>query len=137
MKILGLDIGDVWTGVAISDALGMFARPLDTVETTKLNDFIQKILQQERIETIVIGYPKTMRGTRSEQTQKIEQMHQKLSEEFSQVSWVLWDERLSSKRAESLQKQQQKTDKKQSHAVAAAFILSSYLDFKHLHKQIE
>ena len=37
MKILCLDLGDQWTGMAISDALGMFARPYQTVESAKLD----------------------------------------------------------------------------------------------------
>jgi len=35
MKTLGLDVGNVWTGTALSDSLGMFAQPHKTVETKK------------------------------------------------------------------------------------------------------
>ncbi len=133
MKTLALDIGDVWTGSALSDALGMFARPYQTVETIHLTPFITNILQQEPITTIVIGHPRTMSGGKSQQTEKVEAFHLQLQQQFPNIAWILWDERLSSKRADQLKKGISKDDKKQSHSVAAAFILSSYLDFKSLH----
>ncbi len=134
MKILALDIGDRHTGIAISDALAIVARPLTTVSTTKLQAFIQELLIKEKIVTIVIGYPKTLRGTISEQTKKIEIVKEELSKQFPIVEWVLWDERLTSKQAARLKKIQTKEDKLQSHAIAAALILSSYLEFRKITK---
>ncbi len=133
MKLFALDIGDVWTGTAISDALGMFARPYQTVPTTQLNDFLKKTLALEPITTIIVGYPKTMRGTRSEQTTKIEAAYKDLEQQFPSIQWILWDERLSSKRADALKKAGSKDEKIQSHSRAAAFILASYLDYKQFH----
>lgn len=134
MKIVALDIGDAWTGTAISDALGMFARPLQTVATTQLEPFLTTLINQEPIGTVVVGHPKTMRGTTSDQTLKVEQMFEQLKTQFSTVTWILWDERLSSKRADTIKKGTSKEDKLQSHSRAAAFILASYLDYQHIQK---
>jgi len=134
MKILALDIGDRWTGVAISDALGMFARPLTTVESHQLNTFLTTTLAQEPINTVVVGYPKTLRGTESEQTKKIVAFTEQLKKQFSSVAWVLWDERLTSKQAEQLKRTKTKEEKQKSHALAAAFILQSYLDYLDMQK---
>ena len=41
MKNLALDIGDRWTGIAISDPLHMFARPYETVSTDTLHDYLK------------------------------------------------------------------------------------------------
>ena len=128
MKILGLDIGDRWTGTAISDPLGMFARPYKTVETTQLSDFLHTTINKESLNTIVVGYPKTLKGTESEQTKKIIQTVEKLKETFPNVEWKLWDERLTSKQAEKIKKARTKEEKKESHSIAAALILGSYLD---------
>jgi putative Holliday junction resolvase len=133
---MALDIGDVWTGSAISDALGMFARPYQTVESSTLEAFISITLKKENIATIIVGYPKTMRGTKSEQTEKLELLFEHLKKTFPTISWLLWDERLSSKRADQLKKGISKEDKKQSHSLAAAFILSSYLDYQHMQKDM-
>lgn len=128
MKCVGLDIGDVWTGIALSDALQMFARPYTTAHTTELIPALVDLFKKEQIAMVVVGYPKTMKGTISDQTKSVQTMFDQLQILFPNAQWVLWDERLSSRRAEHLKKAQTKEDKIASHAVAAAFILGSYLD---------
>jgi putative Holliday junction resolvase len=128
MKCLGLDIGDAWTGIALSDALGMFARPYQTIAAADLTAFLTSFFVQEQIRAVIIGHPKTMRGTASAQTEKVEKTKAMLEQQFPDVQWILWDERLSSKRASQLKPARSKEEKLQQHAVAAAFILSSYLE---------
>lgn len=129
MKLLALDIGDVWTGTATTDALGMFAKPYKTLETSELVTGLQDIFSKEKIQKVVIGYPRTMRGTVSEQTKKVEEAKVLLEKEFPDKVFILWDERLSSKRADLLKRAQTKEDKIKSHSIAAAFILENYLQF--------
>jgi len=128
-KIAALDIGDKWTGVAISDSLGITARPYTTVETTHLFDLITTLYTKESVNKVVVGYPKTMKGTISNQTKKVEQKKEELAAKFPTIEWILWDERLSSKRADSLHKGTSKEAKLKSHAIAAAFILQTYLSY--------
>jgi putative Holliday junction resolvase len=137
MKILGLDIGDVWTGTALSDALGITARPHKTAETNKLVAFLTDLFKQENINTVVVGYPKTMKGTESDQTKKVVATKELLEKKFPEKTWALWDERLSSKRADSLKHARTKEEKIKSHSVAAAFILGSYLDYLAFNRQEE
>lgn len=134
-KIVALDLGDVWTGVAISDPLQMFARPLTTVETKNLYPFLARLIQEQTIARIVIGYPKTMRGTESEQTKKVVHVYHELIATFPTASFALHDERLSSKRAEALSPSKNKDQKVKAHARAAAFILDSYLQFLAVQKK--
>jgi len=135
MKLLALDIGDVWTGMAISDPLGIIAKPYKTVTTKKLIPELRMIIEQEHIEHIVVGHPKTMRGRQSEQTKKTEDAAKTLQENFPNTMIILWDERLSSKRASALKSAKSQENKQAEHAIAAAFILSSYLDFIRIHMQ--
>lgn len=135
MKILSLDIGDAWTGTAISDALGMTARPYKTAATDKLHSFLLDLFKQENISTVIVGHPKTMKGTESDQTKKVVLEKELLEKAFPDKTWILWDERLSSKRAGSLKHARSKEEKIQSHSLAAAFILSSYLDYLAFHRQ--
>lgn len=135
MKILALDLGDKWVGSAISDALGITCRPYKTVELKDLNLFLIKVIEDENISKIVIGKPTTFSGQESDQTKKIIKMAHELeiyvnSKIEKKMSWILWDERLSSKRAESIQTKKIKTkeDKIKSHSIAAAFILQTFLD---------
>jgi len=137
MKILSLDLGDKWVGSALSDPLGITCKPYQTVERENLEQFLKEVLAQEDISTVVVGYPQTLSGTQSEQTKKIVALKEKLEQQFKEVAgktiqWILWDERLSSKRAEKLKRVTTKEEKRQSHSVAAAFILQSYLDHKAL-----
>lgn len=127
MKALGLDIGDVWVGSALSDAAGISCRPYQTVTLQELNEFLEELLSREPINTVVVGHPITVGGTVSKQTEAIEKIFATLKERFPQVAWVLRDERFSTKRAVSLIKDRKKK-KKEEHAIAAAFILQSYLD---------
>jgi putative holliday junction resolvase len=136
MKILALDIGDRWTGVAISDPLGILPRPYDTIKTTELFTSLEKIIQKERIGTIVVGLPTTMRGTESDQTKKVIAMSETLKNLFPSLEWKMWDERLTSKQAASLKSTKTKDDKLRSHAIAAAIFLSSYLEYKRFHENI-
>ncbi len=127
-KILALDLGDKWVGIAISDPSFTFARPYETAAAYDLENYLEKLFKKEEIETVVVGYPKTMRGTESDQTKKVVQQKEALEKKFPSTGWILWDERLSSKRA-SEGRSSGKEDKLKSHARAAAYILDSYLSF--------
>jgi len=136
MKILALDLGDKWVGTAISDTLGLTCKPHQTVKLKETADFLKKTITDEEIKTIVVGYPKTSKGTQSAQTLRVVKQKEELEHQINkifpgQIQWVLWDERLSSKRAEQILPKKIKSpkNKQQSHSVAAAFILQSYLDY--------
>jgi len=128
MKILALDLGDQWTGIAISDALRIIARPLTTVATGELITALQEIIAHEPITDIVVGYPKTLKGTESEQTRKIKMMGTQLQAQFPAIAWHWWDERMTSKQADQLVRPKTKEDKLGAHAVAAALMLQGYLE---------
>lgn len=134
MKILALDIGDRWTGMAISDPLGILPRPYETVKTAELFTSLEKIIEKERVSTIVVGLPTTMRGTESDQTKKVLELTQTLKNLFPAIEWKMWDERLTSKQAATIRSTKTKEDKLRSHAIAAAIFLSSYLEYKRFHE---
>ena len=137
MKKLGIDLGDKWIGISISDGLAITCRPYKTTTKEKLVPDLVEILRDEPIDTIVIGLPITSNGTESEQTKKVRNQKEAIEKEVSEsisrtMKWVLWDERLSTKRAHTtLKRTKKKAAKKnpqQDHAIAAAFILQSFLD---------
>jgi putative Holliday junction resolvase len=134
MKILALDIGDRWVGVAISDPLGILPRPYDTIKSTELFTSLQQIIAKERISTIVVGLPTTLRGTESDQTKKVIALTEDLKKLFPAIEWKMWDERLTSKQASTIKSTKTKEDKLRSHAIAAAIFLSSYLEYKRFHE---
>lgn len=138
-KILALDLGDQWIGTAISDATRIIARPFQTITIKDLIPFLQTTLSAERIGIVVVGYPKTLKGTHSQQTDIIVNMKHDLESQFPKATWVLWDERLTSKQAHAMastkknKNKQGAENKNKLHSVAAALILESYL----LHLEIQ
>lgn len=132
-RILALDLGDAWVGTALSDPLGITCRPYQTVKTGELNAFLTKAIPAEEIATIVVGHPKTLTGTSSDQTKRVEAMQAELAKQFPAIVWVWVDERLSSRRAITHQQQvknqkRSAQSKQEVHSIAAAFLLQVYLD---------
>lgn len=133
-KIIAIDYGERWTGIAISDATGLLARPHSAIDSTKLIVQLTHLIDQERVTTVVVGIPYTMKGGESAQTKATKQLMTNLEKEFPNITFVGWDERLSSKRAQTLGKSKNNaTGKDSEHARAAAFILDSYLTYKSFH----
>lgn len=129
MKIMALDLGDAWVGVALTDPLRFFAKPYTTIPAADLELRLYEIFTKEKISIVVVGHPKTMQGTESDQTRVVVATKEKLEQMFMQQKWVLWDERLSSKQARSLKNPKNKAEKLEQHAIAAAIILESYLSY--------
>jgi putative Holliday junction resolvase len=128
MKIIALDIGDVHTGVAHADDLGIIAVPFVTVATAELAAWIERLVQCEPLEVVVVGYPKTMKGTESQQTKSTQVRFEQLGAQFPAIKWVFVDERLTSKDAQRIMRTKKHQDKKKEHAIAAAIILQTYLE---------
>lgn len=129
MKVMALDLGDAWVGTALTDALRFFSKPYKTVAAADLETFLQDVFRQEKVSIVVVGYPKTMQGNESDQTRLVVTTKEKLEHMFSEQTWVLWDERLSSKQARMLKNPKNKEEKLQQHSIAAAIILESYLPY--------
>jgi len=133
-KIASLDIGDVWTGIALSDSMHIIASPFQTIQTVELKEFLHQFIEKQQISAIVVGIPITLRGQESEQTKKTKRVFETLKNAFPSITFVPIDERFSSKQATDIQKERKKgtiekikAEKLKNHAIAAAFILDSYL----------
>ena len=129
-RFLGLDIGTKRIGVSISDPLFITAQPLKViyrVSDEKAVEQIKEIIKEYDIETIVAGLPKNMDGSVGVQAQNcIDFM-----KEFSSVNVIFEDERLTSRQAEFILKEQGKKYTKQKQLVdieSACLILQQYMD---------
>jgi putative holliday junction resolvase len=136
MRIIALDIGDAWTGVAISDFAGITARPLITLSSINLIDQLKLLINKEKVTEIIIGYPQTVRGTESDQTRKVNAVADEIKKAFSELSCIMLDERFTSQQASLFHKKKIKTkeEKNKEHAIAAAILLKSYLDHLYFSK---
>jgi len=129
---LGLDLGNVRIGVALSDLLGMTAQPLKVLKsegTQKDLIAIGEMVNEYEVTQVIVGLPINMDGTESKQTQKIRDFTQKLSNRLN-VSVFFVDERLTSRQAERMMSESGVTSKKQRGKVdqiAAAILLQAAL----------
>ncbi len=134
MKLLGIDYGDARTGLSVSDPTGTLAGSPQVVpewNTGKLLDKLTEFVKSERIEGIVLGYPKNMDGSRGPRAEKCEQFADALRERTG-LDVTLWDERRTTVAAHDILRSNGKKTKKHRQtvdAVAAVLILQSYLDF--------
>lgn len=133
--MLALDVGDRTIGVAVSDALGVAAHPVETIRRTKLAVDLERIasLVREREATeVVVGLPRMMDGSLGIQAEKVQAFADALIPEIS-VPVTLWDERLSTVAAERALIASGLTRKRRKGVVdqvAAVFFLQGYLDYR-------
>lgn len=125
MKILGIDYGKKWIGIAISDDNRKLAFPYKTLENNRRFFLIlNEIIKKEEIYKIVIGLPlnKEMRPTK--QTEEVENWAEKLAWQIN-VPTEFYNEIFTTKEAV-------KAGAKNQHSAAAVLILQSYLDRKNV-----
>jgi len=75
VRILALDYGAARTGVAVSDATGTIAIPLEVVAQAATPDGlgrIRELVDAQEAERVVVGMPLTLRGARGEQARLTE-----------------------------------------------------------------
>ena len=132
-RVLGIDYGERRIGLALSDPMGIIAKPLRIIDRKKTTDYIAEILntsKEKNANIIVVGLPLTLRGKQSKQTEIVQKFIEKLKQ-LGKIPVVPVDERLSSIAAKkSLQLQGVKTghEKGRVDETAAAIILQEYLD---------
>jgi putative Holliday junction resolvase len=131
MRHLALDLGDQRIGVAVSDALGIVARPVKVFErASRKADFvlINGMIDEYGADIVICGLPLNMDGTEGPQAEWVRDYTQALSEAIA-IPVALWDERLTTEDAKDILRAQGKAiEKDWLDAVAAAVILQSYLD---------
>ncbi|PYK67549.1 MAG: Holliday junction resolvase RuvX [Verrucomicrobia bacterium] len=132
-RVLGVDLGQARTGVALSDELRMLAHPLETIENRsaeKVARRVRQIVAEKEVDCVVVGLPRHMNGSLGPAAEKAQQFVEKLRSLIS-CEVVTWDERLSTVAAErALRDAGKKTRETRGirDQVAAQIILQSYLD---------
>lgn len=134
-RLIGIDYGRKRVGVAVSDPLGIFASPLETVPSAKIIDYLKKYAESESVIRFVVGYPVNMNGKPSEAAADVDIFLKQLSRHFPAVPVSLEDERFTSVLAHRAMidggmKYSDRRDKNSVDRISAALILQSYLDKK-------
>ena len=134
-RLIGIDFGKKRTGIAVSDPLGIFASPLETVLTANIIEYLKKYAAEETIVRFVVGYPTNMNGKPSEAAADVNAFLHGLKAAFPEVEVSLEDDRFTSVLAHRAMidggmKKSDRRDKKSVDKISAAIILQSYLDKK-------
>lgn len=133
MKIMGLDYGERRIGIAFSDILGFLASPHSTLYRTTIDEdieYLKKIIDENEVNTVVIGLPLEMSGNKGKTSSLVEEFAEKLKK-ATNVEIKFVDERLSSVEAEEYLRRTIKDWKKRKElldSVSASIILQTYLD---------
>jgi putative Holliday junction resolvase len=134
-RILAIDFGLKRMGLALSDALGITAQGLPTLERTRLDDDlrqIQKLVQEHAAERVILGNPVSHAGSETAMSRLVAAFAEKLRRCLP-CPVELWDERLTSKEANRMLRASGLGIEKRRRAVdrvAATLLLESYLDYR-------
>ncbi len=132
-RILAIDFGTRRMGLAVSDALGMTAQGLPTLERTRMADdleHLRSLVEEHSVERVLVGNPIGHSGAETSMSQRVAEFAEKLRRRLP-CPVELRDERLTSVEANrtlreaglSIRKRQRAADR-----VAAVLLLQSYLD---------
>jgi putative Holliday junction resolvase len=124
MRVLALDVGTKMTGVAIGDTDTGIPLPRPTIEhhsPEELADTVQKLVEEEGIEKIVIGLPMLSSGDEGKQAQWSRRCGDLIVERCQMDSVEYFDERHTNKSAIG-------PDSQDPHSQAACAILGVVLE---------
>lgn len=135
MRKLGIDYGDSRVGIAITDALGITAQGLETIHHNGNDKIVLKRLEElfneYEIDTIVIGMPINMDGTKAERVEVTNKFIHKLKCKFSKIPIEEIDERLTTVAAHKTMNFLDVNKKKKKNIVdtiSAVYILEIYMN---------
>ena len=125
MRVLAVDPGDVRIGLAISDPLGLVARPLSVITHTRRLEDAQRIVElalEHQVASILVGVPYDQNGEIGPQARKSLRLADEIQSN-TELPVITWDESGSTDKAVKSSSDDNLLD-----AHAAAFILQDYLD---------
>lgn len=132
-RIVAIDYGQKRVGVAVTDEQQIIATALETIPVKDIFQFLRKYVENEDVESIVVGDPRQMDNSPSASVKFIDPFVKKLKKDFQQLKIERYDERFTSKIAqrtilEAGLKKKDRRDKSIVDKVSAVIILQSYLE---------
>lgn len=110
-RILAIDYGEKRSGIAVTDSLQIVASPLQGLQTSQLTTFLEKYMQEEEVEKIVLGEPIDTYGRPLSITEKIKKYEAELKEKFPTIPIEYVIENYSSREAQQLMLQSKRKKK--------------------------
>lgn len=132
MRALAIDFGTKNIGIAVSDALGITVRAVETIRRSSLDDDIERVrslVEDLEAERVVVGLPLRADGSEGDAASRVIRFVERLKQELP-VPVVTHDERLTSYEAEQMMIERgmnRSQRREKSDEVAAMIILRDYL----------
>ena len=131
MRTLGLDLGSVRVGVALSDPRGVLATPLAVLRRSPdLHEQVAALVREHDVEAVVVGLPRSLDGRERHAATAARAEARALAEHLA-IPVHLQDERLSTVVAHTALAAAGRTGRQRRGSVdasAAAVLLQSWLD---------
>lgn len=135
MRKLGIDYGDSRVGIAITDSLGITAQGLETIHHGGNDKIVlkrlEKLFNEYEVDTIVIGMPLNMDGSKKERVEITNKFIHKLKCKFNKMKIEEIDERLTTVAAHKTMNFLDINKKKKKNIVdtiSAVYILEIYMN---------
>jgi putative Holliday junction resolvase len=133
-RVLGIDVGTVRVGVALSDPTGTLASPLETLKRAKDGsdlDRLAALVVEHEVTEVIVGDPRHLSGASGASAQDADAYASELAGRTGEVPVLLIDERLSTVTATSHLRESGRNSREQRSVIdqaAAVVILQHFLD---------
>lgn len=142
-KYLGIDYGSKRVGIAVSDENKKYSFSREFINNDKkFYENLLKIIKEESVEKIIIGYPLNFNSEKTIQTMAVEKfrcnLESKLKQNKVEAEIVYFDERLTSKIAQnsilnSGLSKRKRQEKGRVDSISAQIILQDFIDKTYNH----
>jgi putative holliday junction resolvase len=132
-RIIAIDFGIKRTGLAVTDPERIIASPLGVVPTEQLVPFLVDYINREKVDILVVGEPRDLRGRDTNSSNKVREFYRRLQNKFPAIPIHLVDERFTSKIAQDAMirggmKKKDRRNKGNIDKISATLILQSFLE---------
>ena len=132
-RIIGIDVGTKWIGLARTDLLKTVANPIGTYYVDDVFEALEEQVENENVEKIVVGWPLTPEGDEGRAIKMVEEFLTKLEAQFPDIEIAKIDERYTTKEAvramvEAGVPKMKRRESDRINQAAAAIILQKYIE---------
>ncbi len=134
-RVIAIDFGLKRTGLAVTDPLRIIATALETVESTKLMDYLKAYATTQKVDGFVVGLPTNLDGSATDITANVHAFVQVLRAAFPDKFVETVDERFTSRMAQqtlmaSGKGRMARREKGQIDRISATIILQGWMERK-------
>jgi putative holliday junction resolvase len=133
LRLLAIDYGTKRTGLAVTDPLQLIATALEAVPTHQLLDYLKKYVASEPVEAFVVGLPRRLDGTDTNNTPHVRGFVERLKKALPTIPVYWHDERFTTSMALQAMiaggtSRKDRREKGAIDKVSAVIILQSYME---------